>query len=114
MLARRGHDMQLTNFKWDVEADGIATAAWDSPGRSMNVLTQSAIVDLGTVGERLVADPAIKGLVITSAKANGFCAGAALDEVQDSAGGRKASSPEEAAAARFKGVMQFHRVLRRF
>src|SRR5437588_6400689 len=102
--------MQLTNFKWDVDADGIATAAWDSPGRSLNVLTQSAIIDLGAVGERLATDEAIKGLVITSAKSNCFCAGAALDEMQ-SAGGQKASSAEEAAAARFKGVMQFHRVL---
>src|SRR5438046_1182766 len=104
--------MQLTNFKWDVDADGIATAAWDSPGRSLNVLTQSAIIDLGAVGERLATDETIKGLVITSAKSNGFCAGAALDEMQESAGGQKASSAEEAAAARFKGVMQFHRVLR--
>jgi 3-hydroxyacyl-CoA dehydrogenase/enoyl-CoA hydratase/3-hydroxybutyryl-CoA epimerase len=105
--------MQLTDFKWDVDADGIATLAWDSPGRSMNVLTRGAIMDLGAAGERLATDPAIKGLVITSAKANGFCAGAALDEMQENASGQKASSPEQAAAARFNGVMQFHRVLRR-
>src|SRR5437660_3156870 len=105
--------MQLTNFQLNVDADGIATVAWDSPGRSLNVLTRGAIVDLGAVGERLATDAAIKGLVITSAKANGFCAGAALDEMQDTASDQKTSSPEEAAAARFNGVMQFHRVLRK-
>ena len=26
-------------FKYDVDADGVATIAWDLPGRSMNVLT---------------------------------------------------------------------------
>jgi len=105
--------MELTNFRWDVDADGIATIAWDSPGRSMNVLTGSAIADLGAVGERLATDAGLKGLVITSAKANGFCAGAALDEMESTAKSRTATSAQEAAAARFKGVTQFHRVLRR-
>ena len=102
--------MELTNFKWDIDADGIATIAWNSPGRSMNVLTTSTIADLGLVGERLATDPALKGLVITSAKTNGFCAGAALDEM---AGGGRDVPPEEATAARFSGVMRFHQVLRR-
>jgi len=105
--------MQLTNFTWEVDEDGIATIAWDSPGRSMNVLTASTIADLGLVGERLASDSALKGLVITSAKTNGFCAGAALDEMESTASGRRTASPEEAAAARFNGVMRFHRVLRR-
>src|SRR5579871_1519246 len=104
--------MELTNFKWDVDADGIATIAWDSPGRSMNVLTGSTIADLALAGEQLATDPALKGLVITSAKTNGFCAGAALDEMEGTATGRPTLSREEAAIARFKGVMQFHRVLR--
>ncbi|HLY07644.1 MAG TPA: 3-hydroxyacyl-CoA dehydrogenase NAD-binding domain-containing protein [Rhizomicrobium sp.] len=102
--------MELTNFRWDVDADGIATIAWDSPGRSMNVLTTSTIADLGTVGERLATDSALKGLVITSAKTNAFCAGAALDEM---ASGGRSLSPEEAAAARFHGVMRFHAALRK-
>ncbi|HEX3429292.1 MAG TPA: 3-hydroxyacyl-CoA dehydrogenase NAD-binding domain-containing protein [Rhizomicrobium sp.] len=105
--------MELTNFKWDVDADGIATIAWDSPGRSMNVLTAGTIADLRKVGEQLATDSALKGLVITSAKANGFCAGAALDEMEVTASGRRSTSREDAAVARFKGVMQFHRVLRR-
>ena len=105
--------MDLTNFRWNVDTDGIATIAWDSPGRSMNVLTTSTIADLGLVGERLATDSALKGLVITSAKANGFCAGAALDEMASTAGGGRTTSPEQARTARFNGVMQFHRVLRR-
>ena len=104
--------MQLTNFHWDIDSDGIATIAWDSPGRSMNLLTRSTIADLALVGDRLATDAAVKGLVVTSAKTNGFCAGAALDEMESGATGAGSSSAEEAAAARFQGVMAFHRALR--
>jgi 3-hydroxyacyl-CoA dehydrogenase/enoyl-CoA hydratase/3-hydroxybutyryl-CoA epimerase len=85
---------------------------WDVPGRTLNVLTGSAIADLAQAAERLSSDAAIKGLVITSGKTNGFCAGAALDEMEGNAGGTKSSSPEEASAARYDGVMRFHRALR--
>ena len=29
------------NFKFDIDADGIALVTWDMPGRSMNVLANS-------------------------------------------------------------------------
>jgi len=105
--------MQLINFKWNMDADGIATILWDVPGRSLNVLTGSAIADLAQVAEILVADPAIKGLVITSGKTNGFCAGAALDEMEASASPGKSVSAGEPVAARYNGVTRFHRALRR-
>ena len=31
--------MDLTNFRFEIDADGIALATWDMPGRSMNVIT---------------------------------------------------------------------------
>lgn len=105
--------MELANFRWDVDADGIATMAWDSPGRSMNVLTASTIADLGLAGERLATDPALNGLVITSAKTNAFCAGAALDEMAATTTRGRAASPDEATIARLHAVMRFHQVLRR-
>jgi 3-hydroxyacyl-CoA dehydrogenase/enoyl-CoA hydratase/3-hydroxybutyryl-CoA epimerase len=104
--------MQLMNFRWELDADGIATMFWDVPGRTLNVLTGSAIADLAKVAGALASDAAIKGLVITSGKTNGFCAGAALDEMEGNAGGARSLSPEEATAARYGGVMQFHRALR--
>ena len=102
--------MQLANFRWEQDADGIATLWWDVPGRSMNVLTGSAIDDLAQVAERLKTDSELKGLVITSGKSNGFCAGAALDEMEQRASG--SASAEDAAIARFKGVMRFHHAQR--
>ena len=107
--------MELKNFKWDQDADGIVTLTWDVPGRTMNVLTGSAIAELAQVAEKVAGDASIKGLVITSGKSNGFCAGAALDEMESgaSAAGGKSSNPQDAIAARYNGVMQFHHALRK-
>jgi 3-hydroxyacyl-CoA dehydrogenase/enoyl-CoA hydratase/3-hydroxybutyryl-CoA epimerase len=107
--------MELTNFKWDQDADGIVTLTWDVPGRSMNVLTGSGIGDLVKAAEKVASDASITGLVVTSGKTTGFCAGAALDEMEGTAegSGLKTMTPEEAIAARYQGVMRFHNALRK-
>ena len=73
--------MKLETFGWDVDADGIATATFDVPGRSMNTLTAQAIADLGAIAKEVATNADIKGLVITSGKKSGFCAGADLGEL---------------------------------
>jgi 3-hydroxyacyl-CoA dehydrogenase/enoyl-CoA hydratase/3-hydroxybutyryl-CoA epimerase len=107
--------MELTNFKWDQDADGIVTLTWDVPGRSMNVLTGSGIGDLAKAAEKVASDASVTGLVITSGKTSGFCAGAALDEMEGTAegAGLKTLTPQEAIAARYQGVMRFHESLRK-
>jgi 3-hydroxyacyl-CoA dehydrogenase/enoyl-CoA hydratase/3-hydroxybutyryl-CoA epimerase len=67
--------MAFTNFKLDIDADGIALVTWDMPGRSMNVLDEKAIEELTAIIEQTTADTTVKGVVITSAK-EAFCAGA--------------------------------------
>ena len=62
--------MKLTNFTLAVDADGIALATWDMPGRSMNVITPEVMIDLDTLVDHVVADAAIKGCVITSGNYN--------------------------------------------
>jgi len=69
--------MAFTNFKLDIDSDGIALVTWDMPGRSMNVLDEKVIEELGAIVEQVASDAAIKGAVITSAK-EAFCAGADL------------------------------------
>lgn len=106
--------MNLTNFKWDQDADGIVTLTWDVPKRSMNVLTNSGIADIASAADKVASDDSITGLVITSGKANGFCAGAALDEMEGNASeSGKPTSETDAIAARYNGVMQFHHALRK-
>jgi len=58
----------MANFKLDVDADGIALVTWDMPGKSMNVIDVSVMDELETVVEKVSADAAIKGAVITSGK----------------------------------------------
>src|ERR1700675_3955165 len=67
----------MPNFKFDVDADGIALVTWDMPDRSMNVITMDVIEELGAVVEKIAADAAIKGAVITSGKST-FSGGADL------------------------------------
>lgn len=106
--------MELKVFKWNQDADGIVTLTWDDPERSMNVLSNKAMADIAAVIGKVASDAAIKGLVITSGKPNGFCAGAALDEMESGAAGVGApKSEEERVRQRYEGVLQFNMLLRK-
>ncbi len=61
-----------------IDSDGIALVTIDVPDQSMNVVTPALQRDLGAAFDRIVADSAIKGAVLTSGKSNGFVAGADL------------------------------------
>ena len=39
--------MDLKNFRFETDADGIALVTWDMPGRSMNVINAEVIDELG-------------------------------------------------------------------
>ncbi|TXM70021.1 3-hydroxyacyl-CoA dehydrogenase [Methylobacterium sp. WL12] len=73
--------MNLQNFRFETNADGVALATWDCPGRSMNVITQAVIDEIEAIVDAVVADPAVKGCVITSGKDN-FSGGADLTMLQ--------------------------------
>jgi len=106
--------MELKTFKWNQDADGIVTLTWDDPDRTMNVLSSGAMKDIAAAITKIAGDASIKGAIITSGKANGFCAGAALDEMESTAGGSGAAkSEEERVRDRFNGVMQFNLLFRK-
>ena len=71
----------MENFKIDVDADGIALITFDVPGRSMNTLTGKVMAEIPEWVERIKTDDAVKGAVLTSGKASGFCAGADLGDM---------------------------------
>ena len=50
--------MDLKNFRFDVDTDGIALATWDMPGRSMNVITLEVIGELEEILAKVVGDRA--------------------------------------------------------
>ena len=67
----------MPNFKFDVDADGIALVTWDMADRSMNVIDLSVTEELAAIVEKVAGDAAIKGAVVTSGK-DAFCGGADL------------------------------------
>ena len=73
--------MNLVNFKWDQDQEGIVTLIWDTPEKPVNVLSMAAVAELAQVADAIAKDAAIKGLIITSAKPGNFSAGADLDEM---------------------------------
>jgi 3-hydroxyacyl-CoA dehydrogenase/enoyl-CoA hydratase/3-hydroxybutyryl-CoA epimerase len=84
-----------------VADDGILVARMDLPGRPMNVVGDELMAGLEEALEQL-GQAAIKGLVLTSAKAD-FCAGGDLDRMS------KWTRPEEP----FEATMAMKAVLRR-
>ena len=87
----------METFSIEVDADGIALVTFDVPGRSMNTITAQVMKEFPEVVERIRTDPAIKGAVIASGKASGFCAGADLGEL--GAADRSGSAEERLKAA---------------
>ena len=93
----------FTNFSFDVDADGIALATWDMPGRSMNVITLEVMDEIAAIIDRVVGDASIKGCVIASGK-EAFSGGADLTMLEGLGRAYQAmrkSDGEEAAMARF-------------
>ena len=73
--------MAYKNFTLETDADGIALVVWDMPDRSMNVFTEEVMRELDAIVDRVAADAAIKGAVITSGK-DTFSGGADIAMLQ--------------------------------
>ncbi len=104
-----------TDFHYAVDADGVAVITWDiGPERSMNVLTEAGLRELDAHLDAAIADDAVKGVVLTSAKpdmAGGMDLNVlgAMREQAGTLGGEK-TNPAETV---FGFVMQLHAVLRK-
>jgi len=66
---------------YSVDADGIATITWNMADRPMNVLNLASIAAFDGVVKNAIADAAVKGVIITSARAD-FVAGGDLDLIR--------------------------------
>lgn len=98
----------MTDFNYSVDADGVAIITWDIQGKSMNVLSLDGLAELEAHIDTAVADEAVKGVIITSAKAD-FAGGMDLNviaKMKDMAG----DQPEKGL---FDGIMSLHRCLRK-
>nr|WP_295082134.1 3-hydroxyacyl-CoA dehydrogenase NAD-binding domain-containing protein [uncultured Roseateles sp.] len=95
-------------IRYAVDADGIATLTIDYPGKTMNVIDQAFMDSLDAGIARLVADPAVKGGIITSGK-EAFVAGADLVTMEENLDGMA----EDSIQAMFEKYASLSRVYRR-
>ena len=96
--------MKMADFKYELGADGVAVITWDVPEKSMNVMSLEGFALLDSFIDKALADEAVKGVVITSAKPD-FAGGMDLNVIaQMRAGG---------AQTIFDGVMSMHAILRK-
>ena len=72
----------MTEFHYALDADGVATITWDVPGKSMNVMSFEGLRELDACIDKALADDAVKGVVITSGKAD-FAGGMDLNVLAD-------------------------------
>jgi len=62
----------------NIDSEGIATLEWDLPGRSQNVLNEQSMAAFAQAAQKALANPAVKGILVASAKAD-FIAGGDLE-----------------------------------
>ena len=72
----------LDHWHWYLDVDGIAWAILDKKAESTNTLSEAVVAELNTLLDE-VSRAAPKGLVLRSAKKNGFVAGAEISEFKD-------------------------------
>lgn len=76
-MAANFDGLRFSHWQTELRADGIVVLAFDRQGASVNAFSQDVLIELADIIERLAIDPP-KGVVLRSAKASGFIAGADL------------------------------------
>lgn len=94
----------MTDFTYAMDADGVVTLTWDVKSKSMNVMSTASFMDLSAKVDQALADPAAKGIIITSGKKD-FAGGMDLNVI--------AAMRAGGAQGIFDGVMGMHQVLRK-
>jgi len=70
----------MSEFRIERQDNGLIHLVFDCQGRSMNVFSNKAIHELGAFADWL-RESDVRGVVVRSGKASGFCAGADLTEL---------------------------------
>ena len=86
---------------YQLDATGIATLTWNMPGRSQNVMNGDSLSALYALIGEVTADPAVRGILMTSAKPD-FIAGGDLEWLMAT----------RDAQALFDAILILHRNLR--
>ena len=98
----------MADFTLNKDADGIATITWDVADKSMNVMSFEGLETLNALVDDVLADDAVKGVVITSGK-DTFAGGMDLNLLAK----MKEEAGDNPAKGLFDGTMKMHGLLRK-
>ena len=98
----------MGDFNYEVDSDGVATITWDVKDKSMNVLNLESAQELAGLVDKLLADDAVKGGIITSAKKD-FAGGMDLNVIKKMA----EMAGDDPAQGLMDGIMSFHDMTRK-
>ncbi|WP_147111259.1 3-hydroxyacyl-CoA dehydrogenase NAD-binding domain-containing protein [Tateyamaria sp. syn59] len=98
----------MADFTLTKDAEGIATITWDVPGKTMNVMSFEGLELLNDMIDDVLADEAVKGVVITSGK-DTFAGGMDLNLLAK----MKEEAGDNPAKGLFEGTMKMHGLLRK-
>ena len=73
--------LPMLHWRAEIRDDGVVVLSFDKAESAVNTFSQDVLIELDGIVERLQLEPP-KGLVIRSAKASGFIAGADIKEFQ--------------------------------
>ena len=74
--------LRFSHWQAEQRADGVVVVSFDRKDESVNTFAQDVLIELDALLERIALDPP-KGLVLRSAKARGFIAGADIREFRE-------------------------------
>jgi len=99
----------MTEFTMTTDADGVATIVWDTPEKSMNVMSTRGFEELDALIDAALSDDAVKGVILTSGKEGSFAGGMDLKVIAT----MKEAAGDDPAKGLFEGLMATHAILRK-
>jgi 3-hydroxyacyl-CoA dehydrogenase / enoyl-CoA hydratase / 3-hydroxybutyryl-CoA epimerase len=99
----------MTAFTMTTDVDGVATIVWDTPGKSMNVMSLNGWDELDALIDKALADDAVKGVILTSGKPGNFAGGMDLNVIAK----MKETAGDNPAKGLFDGIMRMHGIMRK-
>jgi len=99
----------MTEFTMTTDTDGVATIVWDTPEKSMNVMSTQGFEELDALIDAALSDDAVRGVILTSGKEDSFAGGMDLKVIAK----MKESAGDDPAKGLFEGLMATHAILRK-
>ena len=99
----------MTDFTMKTDSDGVAVITWNVTDKSMNVMSFDGLQELEALVDSALGDDAVKGVIITSGKADSFAGGMDLNLLAK----LRADAGDDPAKGLFEGTMKMHTLLRK-